>query len=504
MKAKRSIYNFIFSNLSLIISFALGIIIPRLFIISLGSEANGLISSIGQIFSYVGLLEAGIGATVTQALYKPIVNNDRTQINRILSASNRYYKKIVTIYIACVFVLAAVYPLVVDTKLPLWQVIAVVCFTGLGNAVNFLLQQNYVVLLSAEGKGYITTNLNTVVNVLSSLAKVVLLIIGFNIVYIVGAQFVITLLRILLLRIYIGRGYRWLDLKQEPDKSALSKQRYVMVQQLSYFVFTNTDIVILTFFCNLTVVSIYTVYNMIIGVIEGVVGTFTSSVVFAMGQLYNDDFNKFKRIYKIYDSCYMTLVFALFSVVYLCIIPFLSVYTKGFDQSGYLDPLLALLFVVLKMVTTLRSQSQNAINFAGHFKETQKSSVVEMVMNIVISLVAVYFIGIYGVVIGSIVSTLYKGISVTNYANKIILKENTKERRVKYIRWVVYIFTFLIICLVSKNVVPTAVNNYYQCFLIAVICTVISLTTYFILWMISDWNMSKDAFKLAKDILFKK
>ena len=156
------------------------------------------------------------------------------------------------------------------------------------------------------------------------------------------------------------------------------------------------------------------------------------------------------------------------------------------------------------MVTTLRSQSQNAINFAGHFKETQKSSVVEMVMNIVISLVAVYFIGIYGVVIGSIVSTLYKGISVTNYANKIILKENAKERRVKYIRWVVYIFTFLIICLVSKNVVPTAVNNYYQCFLIAVICTVISLTIYFILWMISDWNMSKDAFKLAKDILFKK
>lgn len=504
MKAKRSIYNFIFSNLSLIISFALGIIIPRLFIISLGSEANGLVSSIGQIFSYVGLLEAGIGATVTQALYKPIVNNDRTQINRILSASNRYYKKIGAIYIACVFVLAAVYPLVVNTKLPLWQVIAVVCFTGLGNAVNFLLQQNYVVLLSAEGKGYITTNLNTAVNVLSSLAKVFLLINGFNIVYIVGAQFVITLLRILLLRIYIGRGYRWLDVKQEPDKSALSKQRYVMVQQLSYFVFTNTDIVILTFFCNLTVVSIYTVYNIIIGVIEGVVSTFTSSVVFAMGQLYNEDFNKFKRIYKIYDSCYMTLVFALFSVVYLCIIPFLSVYTRGFDESGYLDSLLALLFVVLKMVTTLRSQSQNAINFAGHFKETQKSSVVEMVMNIVISLVAVYYIGIYGVVIGSIVSTLYKGISITNYANKFILKENAKERRVKYIRWIVYIFTFLIICFVSKSFISTAVNSYYQCMLLALICTVISLAIYFILWMFLDLNTSKDAFKLVKDILFKK
>ena len=32
---------------------------------------------------------------------------------------------------------------------------------------------------------------------------------------------------------------------------------------------------------------------------------------------------------------------------------------------------LTLLFVILKMVQTLRSQSQNVINLAGHFKETQ-------------------------------------------------------------------------------------------------------------------------------------
>lgn len=99
MKAKRSVYNLLFNILSLVITFALGIIIPKLFILNLGSEANGLISSVGQIFSYVGLLEAGIGATVIQALYKPISENNKAKINQILTASGRYYKKIGYIYI---------------------------------------------------------------------------------------------------------------------------------------------------------------------------------------------------------------------------------------------------------------------------------------------------------------------------------------------------------------------------------------------------------------------
>ena len=87
MKLKRSFYNLFFNILSQIVTFSLGIIIPRLFLTNLGSEANGLVSSIGQIFACVGLLEAGIGATTMQALYKPISQNDKIEINTSLVRS---------------------------------------------------------------------------------------------------------------------------------------------------------------------------------------------------------------------------------------------------------------------------------------------------------------------------------------------------------------------------------------------------------------------------------
>lgn len=37
----------------------LGIIVPRLMLTGYGSDINGLISTIGQIFTYMALLEAG-------------------------------------------------------------------------------------------------------------------------------------------------------------------------------------------------------------------------------------------------------------------------------------------------------------------------------------------------------------------------------------------------------------------------------------------------------------
>ena len=56
MKLKRSFYNLFFNILSQIVTFSLGIILPRLFLTNLGSEVNGLVSSVGQVFACVGLL----------------------------------------------------------------------------------------------------------------------------------------------------------------------------------------------------------------------------------------------------------------------------------------------------------------------------------------------------------------------------------------------------------------------------------------------------------------
>lgn len=55
-KGKRIIKIFGYGVISQVVTLLLGIIIPKLMIVSYGSEVNGLLSSIRQVFVYVALL----------------------------------------------------------------------------------------------------------------------------------------------------------------------------------------------------------------------------------------------------------------------------------------------------------------------------------------------------------------------------------------------------------------------------------------------------------------
>lgn len=67
-KNKRVVLNII-SGLSYQIAIAVfGLIIPRLYLVSFGSDVNGLNSTIKNIFAYLALLEAGVGLSAQYAL----------------------------------------------------------------------------------------------------------------------------------------------------------------------------------------------------------------------------------------------------------------------------------------------------------------------------------------------------------------------------------------------------------------------------------------------------
>ena len=53
-----------------------GIILPRFFIEEYGSTINGMVSSITQFLSYIGLVEAGVGSASIVALYTTLAKND--------------------------------------------------------------------------------------------------------------------------------------------------------------------------------------------------------------------------------------------------------------------------------------------------------------------------------------------------------------------------------------------------------------------------------------------
>ena len=64
--------NLISSLVYQVVLITLSFLLPRLYLENFGSEINGVLSTIKQIFTYMCLLEAGVGLATTQALYKRI------------------------------------------------------------------------------------------------------------------------------------------------------------------------------------------------------------------------------------------------------------------------------------------------------------------------------------------------------------------------------------------------------------------------------------------------
>ena len=190
-KRKRSIYNLICSAIGQIVTICVGLLLPRLFVVNYGSEINGLLNSLTQIFVYMNLFEAGVGAVTLQALYKPIADGDYTGINGILSATNKYYKKTGVLYLISLVLLSLLYPLIITSGLDYLTICLVTLFFGMSNVLLFFFQGKYKILLQAEGKGYIVTNLTTIITLITNISKIFCIYLGVDIVVIIMLTFII-------------------------------------------------------------------------------------------------------------------------------------------------------------------------------------------------------------------------------------------------------------------------------------------------------------------------
>ena len=106
MQKRKNILNVVVGLMSQLLILGMGFVVPRVILTHYGSDTNGLTNTIGQVFTYMALLQAGISQAAKNALYKPIQNNDKQEISVILSSAKLYYKKI-TFYYALIVVSAS-------------------------------------------------------------------------------------------------------------------------------------------------------------------------------------------------------------------------------------------------------------------------------------------------------------------------------------------------------------------------------------------------------------
>lgn len=480
--AKKGMLNVFYGILGQIITICFGILIPKLILDNYGSEVNGLLNTISQIFTYFSLLEAGIGVASLQALYTPVAEEDKTEIEAILVATHHFYKKVGMIYGLAVIVLAFIYPFFVVSSISYWTIFAIVLFGGIGNSINFFYQAKYKILMQAEGYSYVCTNITTIINILINIVKAALMIMGFNVLSVQISYFIFTILQMLIFSVYIKKHYSWINFSAKPNNVAISKKGATLVHQISGLVFNNTDILLLTLITkDLKIASVYSMYNLVITMATTMMQQIESGFSFRLGQMYNTNKERYYPLHHIFEILYMILIFSVMTCIYILLIPFIRLYTAGATDINYINKLYPLFFVITPLLTYGRAASLNVISYAGHFRETQNRAITETVINLLVSVVCIYKFGILGALLGTIVASLYRTNDMIIYAYKYLLPGSPWKT---YKRWFACfgIFAFIVKFVnIDCSMFSTYPRIIGGAFILGIICLVVYTTLQIIL-----------------------
>lgn len=325
-------------------------------------------------------------------------------------------------------------------------------------------------------------NATTIVNVATHAVQIILLLSGFNVIAVQSVYFIINLVQMVYLTWYVQKNYSWLDLRAEPDYASLKQSKYVIVHQVSGLIFNNTDVILLTAFCDLKVVSVYSLYSMIFSCVANAIDTICSSVEFVLGQTFNSDKKRFLQLQEVYETYYLGVSFAFFTIALLLFPSFIRLYTSGIKDINYVDPWLPYLFAALYVLMYARRTSSQIINFAGHFQQTQWRSILESVINLSVSVFLVTQIGIYGVLIGTIVALLYRTNDIIIYTNRKILNRFPWKT---YRRWGINLAVMVLLVWWLKRYL-SGMENYFMWVLNALWVSIVCLVAFFVIDSLFD------------------
>ena len=421
-RTQKAALNTATAALSEVVLLICGLILPRLILANFGSAYNGITSSAKQFLSAISILNVGVAGSTRVALYKTLAEDNIEESSAIVRATEIYMRKVGMILAAYIVVLAVVYPLVVDTGYGWLDVALLIVAAGIGTFGQYFFGTAYQAFLSANQTVYISNIFMIIATILNTLVSAVLIYAGCSIQVVKLGSAGVLFLRPLLQNLYVTKKYK-INKKCKPNTRALSQRRDVMAHSIANIVHDNTDIVVLTLFTDVKIVSVYTVYNLVMNALKKMQQVFTTGTEAVFGNMWaKGEIDKIKSSLGYYEYIVTSFISIIFSTCLAMILPFVSLYVHGVNDVEYVLPMYALIITTAQAFFCFRAPYLTLVQGVGHYKQTKKGAYLEAIINLTTSIVLVNIIGIAGVAIGTLLANIFRSFQYAVYIDNNLIK----------------------------------------------------------------------------------
>ena len=392
-----------------------GLIVPRLILGTFGSTVNGLISSINQFLNYIALLEGGVASVMMANMYKPLYNHDNEKLSGVIKTVKLFFRNISFVFVAYLLVVAVGYPFLVKNDLGWLYISTLTVILGINLFSQYCFAYTYKLLLNADNKVYVTALTSTFVIILNTIFVYIGIKTFPNIHVVKLITTIVFILQPLVYYIYVKKHYK-LDKYAVPDKTAIKQRWDGFGINLAAFVHNNTDVVILSIFSTLPMVSVYAVYLLVINGIKSLIISMMNGIVPTLGKkIAKGELEELKDFFEKYEFFCFFITSIAFSIGAILIVPFVRLYTLGITDANYTQPVFASILLIAEFCYCVRDPYVSMAYQSGVFREISKYAYIEAILNIVISIILVKKIGIVGVAIGTLISMAYRTLMQVYY-----------------------------------------------------------------------------------------
>ncbi len=416
-RTKNTLRNIAFGSINRIINIVLPFIARTAILYIMGTQYLGLSSLFSSILSFLSLTELGMGAAMVYSMYKPIAENDDTTICALLNLYRKLYRIIGIVVLLLGLSVMPFLRLLVRETLPPELNLYLLYLIYLINAVlSYWLFAYKNALLQAYQRDDINSRIASVITPVSYIIMLGCLFLTHNYYAYVLWLPVFTVLTNLLRMVIVNRIFPALEPKGELSpklkQSIFKKTTALIGTKLNTVVLNAADNLVMTAFLGLTVTAIYGNYHYIMTSIIGFLGIIYSSMTAGLGNSLHTDSSE--AVYRNFEK-FSFLNAWLVGWCTVCLVCLYQPFMLLWAGEELMFPFYIVLELGLYFYTyQIRKISVVYKDAAGIWWEDRFRPYVCMIVNVVLNIVLVQYIGISGIILSTVFS-LFISIPWENY-----------------------------------------------------------------------------------------
>lgn len=412
-RTKNATRNIVFGIALKLYQILIPFVMRTVMIYFLGKRYLGLNSLFTSILQVLNLAELGVGSAMVYSMYKPIAEDDYDTICALMKLYRRYYRLIGLVVGAAGLILLPFLPYLVKTDtVPEGVSLQVLYLLNLGATVlSYWLFAYKNSLLSAHQRTDIKSKITISTDTALYLLQFLVLVFLRNYYIYLIVRLVVQVVTNLVTAYIVDRNYPDLKPKGNLDKEFVDKinhrVRDLFTSKLGGVVLNSADTVVISAFLGLEILAIYQNYFFIMSSITGMIAVVFTACTAGIGnslivETKEKNFNDFRTFNFIivwiagFCGCCMLCLFQ----------PFMSIWV-GAENRLAMSAVVC--FCIYFFIYEVNMQFNNYKDAAGIWHEDRWRPLVTALTNLAMNLIFVQFWGIYGVLLSTVIATVFIG-----------------------------------------------------------------------------------------------